>query len=195
MALDDLISRLDRDGERRLEELRAKTETEVGALRAEAARASDQHREKELAKRRGALRAQQETSLAEARHRSRADRLRAQHALLEQIFARARASMPAFAASPAFAAVLPRHLQDALRYVEGLPIEVRCAPPFRAILEPLVLARGSATLVVNEGLAPGVVVSAADGSVFLDATLPALLVRLEPRLAVELLSSLGGQAP
>jgi len=190
MALEDLIARLDRDGARRVAELREKAGAEAAALLAQAAVASGEHRDGELGKRRAARRAVLDAELAEARQRARADRLLAQRARLAQIFARARALLPDFCASPAYAAALPGHLREALRYVEGLPIEVACAKAFAPLLRPLVEARPGATLREDDGLAPGVRVSALDGSVFIDATLPARLTQLEPTLEVELASAL-----
>jgi vacuolar-type H+-ATPase subunit E/Vma4 len=192
MALDDLIARLDRDGARRVAELRAKADAEAGALLAQAAVASGEHREAELARRRVARQALLGAELAEARQRARADRLRAQRERLAQIFARARALMPSFAASPGYAAALPGHLEEALRFVEGLAVEVACAPAFAPLVRALVQARPGATLREDAALAPGVLVSAADGSVFIDATLPARLSELEPALEVELARALAG---
>lgn len=188
MGLQDLISRLERDAERRIAELRDKAQAEAEGLLAEAARESAAHRERELGLRRGARKGRYERALAEARQRARADRLRAQHELLARIFTRARELIPEVAASDAYAAALGAHLAEALRYVEGTRAVVRCAPAHLAVVQPLLAARDGVELVEDPSLAPGVVVTTADESVAIDDTLPARLARFEPRLSVELIA-------
>ena len=77
MALTELIARLERDAEARIAELTARTEAEAQALRDEASRATQAHRDDALAARRLVRRARFDRELAEARQRSRADRLAA----------------------------------------------------------------------------------------------------------------------
>jgi len=87
--------------------------------------------------------------------------------------------------------VLPRHLEEALSHLEGLPAQVRCGPSAAAALRPVMPARPSLELVVDEAIGPGLVAEAVDGSVVVDSTLAARLARLETRLAVELLAEVG----
>ncbi|MFZ5439951.1 MAG: V-type ATP synthase subunit E [Myxococcota bacterium] len=199
MALGDLIARLERDAERRVAELKAKADAEVAALEAEAARVRDARRGEELTSRRAARRLRFEQALADARQRARADRLRAEHALLARVFERARVELATVARTPAYAAALEGHLAEALEYLQGQRVVVRCAPEFAARLAPALDARGDAALVEDAALGPGVVVTAADDSVVIDQTLAARLARLEPQLGVELLSALqqerGGGSP
>lgn len=190
MALSDLIARLERDAEARVQALREKAAAEVAALEAEAARASQVQREHELSSRRAVRRARFEQELADARQRARADRVRAEHTLLSRIFTRARALVPEVGRGPDFAAALRRHLAEALHYVEGVRVVVRCAPEVAPVLVPVLTQRGDAALVEDATLGPGLVVTAADDSVVVDQTLAARLARLEPRLGVELLNTL-----
>lgn len=188
MALPDLIARLERDAEARIAELMARTEAEAETLLAEASRATQTHRDEELTARRLVRRARLDRELSEARHRARADRLNAQHALLTTIFDRARVLIPAIAASAAYAEVLPTHLLDALRYVEGLRVIVRCAPAFTERLKTVLAGRDDVAIVEEPQLAAGLTVSTPDETVFIDDTLVQRLSRLEPRLRVELLA-------
>lgn len=188
MALTELIARLERDAEVRIAELTARTEAEAQALRDEASRATQCHRDDELAARRLVRRARFDRALAEARQRSRADRLAAQHALLAKVFERARAQIPATAESAAYTDVLPTHLLEALRYVEGLRVVVRCAPAFTERLKTAVAGRDDVAFFEDPTLPPGLTVSTPDETVFIDDTLATRLSRLEPRLRVELLA-------
>jgi vacuolar-type H+-ATPase subunit E/Vma4 len=185
MALPDLIARLERDAETRGDELDRQANAEAEALRAEASRLLVQRREQELTRRRTERRVRHEAALAEARRGARGARLTAQHALLERIFARARALLPEVASSAEYFALLPAHYAEARRYVEGVKLTVRCHPSSAIWLHG---TDADATFVEDAQAAPGVYVSAADGSVFIDNTLPARMQRLEAKLAVELLA-------
>ena len=188
MALTDLTARLERDAEARIAELTARTEAEAQALLAEARRATQTHRDDELNARRLVRRARFDRALAEARQRARADRLAAQHALLAKIFERARAVIPSVAESAAYLEALPTHLLEALRYVEGQRVIVRCAPAFAERLRPVLAGRDDVALLEDPQLPPGLTVSTPDETVFIDGTLAQRLARLEPRLRVELLA-------
>ncbi len=119
MALADLIARLEHDADARIAELTAKAEAEARSLLAEASRVKETLRTTELSRRRASQRAKLERELADARARARAQVLEARHAVLARIFAQARERLPALGASERWAAVLPHHLEQALRYVEG----------------------------------------------------------------------------
>ena len=192
MALPDLIARLERDAQARGDELARQASAEAGALRAEAERLLVQRREQELTRRRSERRLRHEAELAEARRASRGTRLAAQHALLERIFARARSLLPEVACSAEYFALLPGHYAEARRYVEGLKVTVRCHPSSALWLHG---TDGDATFVEDVQAAPGVYVSAEDGSVFIDNTLPARMQRLEAKLAVELLAEVARLSP
>ena len=185
MALAELIARLERDAQTRADELDARAGAEADALQADAARLLVQRRAQELTRRRTQRQLRHEAALAQARRAARGARLAAQHALLERIFARARSLLPEVASSAEYFALLPGHYAEARRYVEGLKVTVRCHPSSAIWLHG---TDADATFVEDAQAAPGVYVSAADGSVFIDNTLPARMERLETKLAVELLA-------
>ncbi|MDP1825451.1 MAG: V-type ATP synthase subunit E [Archangium sp.] len=189
MALEDLIARLERDADVRSSQLELDAEAEATALRGEAARVAQQRRDRELGSRRTRRRAQLDAALAEARRQTRGARLAAQHALLQRIFARARALVPELARSEAYLSQVAVHCAEARRYLEGVRVVVRCQP---ALVERL--REPGLTLLEDAALPPGVVVAAEDGSVFIDNTLPARLERLEAKLAVELLAEVTRRA-
>jgi vacuolar-type H+-ATPase subunit E/Vma4 len=188
MALADLIARLERDAEARAVEQEAAAEAEAGALRAEAERFAAQRRARELSTRRLARRARFEGVLADARRKAQAERLAAQHALLTRVFERANALLPEVARTDGYLAQLPAYFAEARRYLEGQRAVVRCHPSLTARLRPC--ADAEVSFVEDASLSPGLVVSAADDSVFIDNTLTARLRRLEARLSVELISAI-----
>ncbi len=194
MALVDLISRLEQDAEARVQAIHREADEAVRALEAQAHRAATEESARRVGQRQAALEATLQRERSEARQRTRAEVLSARRALFERVLARAAALTPEVAASPAYLAVLPAHAEEALAYLEGLRPVLRCTPETAAHLAPLVHARADVTLAPADGLPPGVVAEAADGSVRVDNTLPARLRRLEARLIVELLGTPEGGA-
>lgn len=191
MSLADLIARLEQDADTKVEAITRQADADVLAIQSSAAQAAAESTTRHLAQRRAERHAAYARELAHARRLARMRELEAQHALLSRILDRARVQMPKAAALPQYVAVLPRHLEEALSYLEGLAAQVRCGPSAAAVLRPAVSAHPSIDLVVDEAIGPGLVAEAADGSVLVDNTLAARLARLETRLAVELLTEVG----
>lgn len=191
MALADLIARLEREADARVSALEATAAAEAAALEAEAARTLAARRAHELTERRKARRARLDAELAQARREVRGAVLTAQHAVLAQVFARARGLLPALGRSPDYLAAVPAHFEEARRFVEGLEVVAHCTPEVAARLAG---ARGALQLEVEALASPGVVLRATDGSVVVDNTLAARLAQFEARLAVELLALLGAPA-
>lgn len=191
MALQDLIARLEADAQAEVQAIERQTETEVRTIEEDAARALAA----ELGVRREAARTERQRAFAAAETRRRreahAEELEARHALAGRILARARALFPDVERSPHYAAVLPAHLDEALSFVEGVPVRVRCNRTAASILAPHLAAHGHCSLAIDDALGPGVVVEAADGSVCIDNTLAARLARLEDELRIELLREAG----
>ncbi len=181
MALDDLIARLERDTAARVAAVQARAEGEAAELLAEAARRRDEIVRCELAARRAMRTARLDGELARARQRSRAERLAAERALIDQVLQRARALIDEAGREPNFVRAVARQTIEALRYVEGLAPRVRARPELELALRPVAPA-----LDLDASMPFGAVVSAGDGSVRIDETLAARLERMGPALAVEL---------
>jgi vacuolar-type H+-ATPase subunit E/Vma4 len=133
--------------------------------------------------------------LAAARRQARTRELEARHAQLARVLDRTRALLVEAAASPAYRAALPSHLEEALSFLEGLETRVRCQAAIAPIVQPAIARHAGAELVTDESVGPGVVVESRDGSVVVDNTLAARLARAEPDLKVELAGMLCGPAP
>ncbi|MBM4777875.1 MAG: hypothetical protein GQE15_09250 [Archangiaceae bacterium] len=188
MALADLIARLEHDADTRISELTAKAEAEARSLLAEASRVKETLRTTELSRRRSVRQARLERELAEARARARAQVLEARHAVLARIFEKVRERIPTLGASESWASVLPRHLENALRYVEGQRVLVRCSPSSTPLVRQHLAGRDTVIVVEDPQTPAGFVVTSADEGVVIDQTLEARLTRSEQRLAVELMA-------
>jgi len=186
MALQDLIARLEADADARVQAIRARADDAVRALEASEARAAAEIVEQHLAARRATRQAALARELAQARHRARAEALTARRGLLQRVLKRAEALIPEVAATQAYRAALPGHLDEALSYLEGLRPLVKCPPSSAPLLEPRLAGRDDVTLLVEASVGAGLVAEAADGSVVVDNTLRARLRRREAHLAVEL---------
>jgi vacuolar-type H+-ATPase subunit E/Vma4 len=186
MALPDLIARLEQEAHNRVEAVHRDADAEVRAIEEEAERAVADAMSLHLAHEHAARHAVRERELAGARRNARARELEAQHALLARVVARARSLLYEAAASSAYGAVLPRHLDEALSFLHGLHPRVRCQSAFAPVLAAAIARSEGAILDVDEAIGPGIIAEAGDGSVIVDNTLAARLTRVEPELAVEL---------
>jgi vacuolar-type H+-ATPase subunit E/Vma4 len=194
MALSDLISRLEQEAQSRVEAIRREADAEVRTIEAETERSVEEITTRQLERGCAARRVDHERELARARRQARTRELEALRAQIDRILSRARALLPEIAASPAYVAVLPSHLEEALRFLEGLHPQVRCQSAFAPLLQPIVARCDGATLVVDDTVGPGIVAEASDGSVSVDNTLAARLARNERRLTIELTRTLQGRS-
>ena len=186
MGLEELVARLERDANARIAEIEARSRREIDALEAESALAASRRQADALAVERARRRELLDRELAEARRRVRDEALRARRAIVDRIMARAGELLDGASGDPAYVSAVGGRLRHALRFF-GAGAVVRCraelAPAIRHALE------GLADVVVEEapGMAAGVTLSARDGSMDIDDTLPARLARLRDELAIELL--------
>lgn len=186
MALQDLVARLEQEARAQVEAIERAASAEVRDIEAATEVAVRDAEARHLAREALARRQAHQRQLALLGRDLRARELDARQALVTRILERARQFLPDAAASPEYAAALPRHGEEALSYLDGLPARVRCASRFAALVAPLVDARPHVELAVDDALGPGLVAEAADGSVVVDNTLAARLSRAEPDLVIAL---------
>jgi vacuolar-type H+-ATPase subunit E/Vma4 len=190
MALSVLISHLVQEAQNRVQAIRESAEAEVLAIEAAGRQAVTdamvRHVEHEVTRRQRI----RQRELGRARREARARELEARHALLGRILERARALIPEVAASAAYRAALPSHLEEALSYLEGSRPRIHCQAALAPAIQSAIARQSEAQVMIDETVAPGVVAEAADGSVVVDNTLAARLARIEKRLAIELLQRL-----
>lgn len=187
MGLPELIARLERDGDARVAEIRARTKAEKDALDAASAALSARHRGEALASRARERRAKLDQELADARQRANAERLAAEYALLERVLARTRELIDVVDAEPAYLAAVSAQLEGALRFVEGQPIVVRCRPSLAAAARATLATRSDATVEEVADAPVGIRITLRDGSMEVDDTLLQRLSRMRTRLAMELI--------
>jgi vacuolar-type H+-ATPase subunit E/Vma4 len=194
MALSDLIARLEQEAQSRVEAIERDADAEVRAIEADAEQGVQAITARELEHGRAERQVGLERERAFARRQARARELGAFHRQIRRILARARALVPEVAASAPYVAVLPSHLEQALRFVEGLQPRVRCQAACAAVLAPIV-ARHGAQLEIDESVGPGVFVEVGERSVVIDNTLAARLTRDESRLTIALAGKLHDATP
>lgn len=186
MALSDLITRLEREAQTQVDAIAQDAATQVAEIEAAALRAAaditNRHLEHERVRR--ATRHQRE--LVRARREGRARELEAHHAQLARILERARGLVVEVSETAAYRDALKGHVEEALSYLQGLRPRVRCRAAFAPLIHPIVAGCDGAELVIDEGVGPGVVAEAANGSVVIDNTLAARFARIEGQLAIEL---------
>jgi vacuolar-type H+-ATPase subunit E/Vma4 len=193
MALPDLIARLEQEAQNRAEAIQREADAQVRAIEADTEQAVQEVTSRQLEHARAERRIGRERERATARRQARAGELEALHTQIRRVLTRARELVPAAAASAPYAAVVPRHLEQALLFVEGVPARTRCQAAFASLVAPIVTRYG-AQLVLDENVGPGVVVEAADGSVVVDNTLTSRLARAESRLTIDLARKLRASA-
>lgn len=186
MGLDELVARLDRVTDARVAEIRARATAEKGELDAASAARSASRREEALATRAAARRMKLDQELALARQRAHTERLAAEYALLERVFARTRELIAVHDRDTAYLAAVPRQLERALRFVEGQAIVVHCRPALAAAVRAALGTRAEASIEEDVAAPVGVRIALRDGSMDVDDTLLGRLSRLRPRLAMEL---------
>jgi vacuolar-type H+-ATPase subunit E/Vma4 len=191
VGIEELIGRLERDAQARIAAVEAGAKREVDAIGAAAEKASSRAAGESLASRRAQRRSRLDREVAEARTLALADRLKAEHALLDRVMTRAETLLGEMDLDGAYLAALPARLTDALGFLGGRAARVRCRPALAAAVRSALAGRGDVTIEEVPALPAGFSVVASDGSVEVDDTLPARLSRLRRRLSIELLAEVG----
>jgi vacuolar-type H+-ATPase subunit E/Vma4 len=186
MGLADLISRLEREAQGRVDAIRREADDDVRAIEAETERAVAEVTAGRLERGRVERQPADQRALAQARQQARARELEARYAEIARILARSRTLIPDVARSELYAAALPRHVDEALSFLDGLRPRVRCHTGFAPIVQTTIRSHPGASLLTDDRLGPGIVAEAADGSVSVDNTLAARLDRARLRLTIEL---------
>jgi vacuolar-type H+-ATPase subunit E/Vma4 len=193
MALSDLIARLEQEAQSRVETIQREADAEVQAIDADAEQRVQEITARELEHGRAERHVGRERDRAFARRQARARELEALHGQIRKILSRARTLVPEVGASTRYVAALPSHLEQALRFVEGLRPRVRCQAACAVVLAPSA-ARCGVQLEIDESVGPGVLVDVGDGSVLVDNTLTGRLARGERGLTMELARELRNAA-
>jgi len=188
MAIDALIARMTRDAQEHIAALQAAADAEVVALAGASARAVSSALEKDMAAHRAARESAFAAERAVAQRRAAAAVLAAQHALLDRVFARAEALAAGSDADRRHLEALPRQVATVLRYLGGRPATLRCTPPLRPYLEPLLAQAPQVEVLADDAQPAGFTASTRDGSCSIDCSRSAQLAALRPQLEAALLA-------
>lgn len=184
MALEHLLSALERDAEAEAKALVDEAHREAARIAAESLDRLARRRAQWTAEQETALRADCRCAVAEAQRQARRQVLEARYRLLDRVFRAAGQRLPELARGAGYAEALPRQVEEILSYVDG-PALLLCSPE----LEPAVrrLAPAAVTVRADPDVGPGLRAVSADGGLRVDATLAGRLARLRPILAIEAL--------
>ena len=188
MAVEALIARMTRDAQARIAALRAAADAEVAAVADASARAASSALERDLASRRAVRDSAFAAERGTVQRRAAAAVLAAQHALLDRVFERAEALAGGCVADRRHLDALPRQVAAVLRYLGGRAATLRCAPPLRPYLEPLLAQAPQVEVLIDEARPAGFVADARDGTCTIDCAPSAQLAALRPRLEAALLA-------
>jgi vacuolar-type H+-ATPase subunit E/Vma4 len=186
MSLDALLRHLEDEAERNAARLREEAESRaadiVARAEAEAARARTLHLERVAAEHR----TESERRVAAARADARAGLLEVRARVLDRIFDQAAAVLDRLPVAR-YEDVVGRLATGAARYLEGESAVLRAPADATATVREAV--RGESGLTVEPVVMPaGVTARTKDGRVVVDNTMPAVLARLKPDLAIGLVS-------
>lgn len=187
MAIGALLATLERETDERIALLLAGARAEAAALVSEADAARQRRRDALLAEREAVLQRAAAGEVDRARREARAGVLGDRAGAVERIFARARQLLAERRDDPGTFAATLAGLEPALDAVAGRAV-VRCRPQhvseLSARLDGARAAQRDVTLEGDPAVGTGFMVTAADGSVSVDATLEARLEGERPRLAI-----------
>lgn len=188
--IDALLATLEREAETEISRVLDDARARAAELVAAAKQRSTALREQTLEQRTATARAEHERALATTRAVARAQVLAARGALLDRLFDRLRAELPAVARSAAYRAGLARELERLRAFAGDRSVTVRCNPALVATLRNVVKSNGRLPIRPDVHITAGFRLSTADGTLEIDATLENRLERLRPQLALEALAAL-----
>lgn len=188
--IDALLATLEREAETEISRVLDDARARAAELVAAARQRSTAVREQTLEQRTATARAEHERALATKRAAARAQVLAARGALLDRLFDRLRAELPAVARSAAYRAGLPRQLEHLKTFAGDRSVTVRCSPALVATMRNVVKRNGRLPIRPDVHITAGFRLSTADGTLEIDATLENRLERLRPQLALEALAAL-----
>ena len=188
--IDALLATLAREAETEISRVLDDARARAAEIVAAAEQRIALRREQTLEQRTATTRAEHERALATTRVAARAQVLTARGALLDRLFDRLRAELPAVARSAAYRAGLPRQLEHLKTFAGNRSVAVSCNPALAPTLRNVVKTNGRLPIRADSEIAAGFRLTTADGTLEIDATLENRLERLRPQLALEALAAL-----
>jgi vacuolar-type H+-ATPase subunit E/Vma4 len=187
--MQDLIRTLEREAEARSMAILDEARETAARMVEEAERELDRRVASRIDAREREWRRAAARRLSESRLGAAARVLTAREEFLRAVFARAAARLGEISASPRYATAARALFERALSFLPPAGVEVVCDPLTARAIAPAAGEAG-ASVEARPDAAPGLLARATDGSVSIDATLGALLDRLRPALAMEIVARL-----
>ena len=132
-------------------------------------------------------------AVAAAKHAAAELALVARTRLVERVLEHVRARLPEVARGDAYRSRLADELQQALAFVAGNDVAVRCSGDIAETVRDALRDRPDVRVEPDAGLGPGFIVAGSGGAVLVDGRLETRVDRLTPTLAIEIHSQLGGE--
>jgi vacuolar-type H+-ATPase subunit E/Vma4 len=186
MALADLLQALEREATARAEALVAEARGEADRLTAAHVAELAARRQRALADRELALRADGERSIIAARREAERAQLLARHELLARVHDRARQNLARHAETAQGRTAAGALVTRALTYLGEMPVNACAAPALVATIQAACTSRSNVAVAAAPDAGTGARLATADGSVEVDATLEGVLERLWPELAMDI---------
>lgn len=191
MALDALLSALRQEADRTVEQLLTSAREEAARLQSEAVARVEHRCAEAIATREAELKAAADVARARAQRAAAVGMVQARDACLERIFRATDDALARALDSPDYATAPGGLATEALVYVSGVPVVVRCRTSFVQTVRAVVQPWRDVVVMPDDTVAPGVLVEARDGSVIVDNTVGARLRRMRPLLSIEVLERIG----
>jgi vacuolar-type H+-ATPase subunit E/Vma4 len=188
--IDALLATLERDAQAEITRVMEDGRARAAAIIAASEQRVAARRALTLEQRTATARAEHERALAVTRAAARAQVLAARGALLDRLFARVRAELPAVDASAAYRASLAPQLEQLRAFAGERSVTVHCNPALAATLRKIIRTNGRLPIRPDSNIAAGFRLTTADGKLEVDATLDDRLERLRPQFALEALAAL-----
>jgi len=202
MAIAELVALLESQTTARVQALLEEAEAEAERVRSQGAAEEEQARQAALAEGEARLLRAAALDRVEVERQDRAVVLQARQALLDRVRQALFEALPEVEAGEAWQARLPELVARLQAALGGAPLVLRCrvAPVLPALGGAVEGAAGPANtdpattvqIALSPEAAPGLLGTSLDGRVAVDATLPTLLDRAWPALAVALLARFEG---
>lgn len=186
----DLDAELRATAKRTAEAILAEARATATELAAESDRAIGNRRERMIEAKKAEYTAKARRAIAVEKHAAMEAELLARTRLVERVIERVKARLAEIARSDTYQSTLPSELRQALQFVAGDGIEVRCSDELAKPVREALRDHPEIGVKPDAVLETGFVVTGGGGSVLVDGRLGTRVDRLAPSLAIEILSRL-----
>lgn len=193
MPLPDLLAALEREAEDRMSRDRTAALAEADRIAAETRERHTRRQELALARATARLRAEAERQHAQASRAAEQAVLTSREALLLRVLTLGRERLLAREPGPAERHAVTTLLGDALRYLDGGPVEVRASPSLLELVRGALEARPDHAVTAEPSVAAGGILRGEGGRVTVDASLGGRLAAREFEARIVILRLLEAQ--